>query len=519
MNPVWDWTNFSAFDGTLNRQTLFAVENPADTTQVARLKRQAQTFYDWLSVIRDDARLTPVFGASREMAELVLDHFFPNGGTALRVSDHTQGFDPTRLAIPLSLPLGNTGIHVNVIDGPSALAYLFSIAEPPEGQEMTLDKYYLPMQILLSRAIYLAFMGSITTDPFVYDLDSVPYMTCLMYLDDPQPTAVPQYVFGSTHTPGLATDADENALYNPRMLLLDEYRKGQMNAALVNMDLGELPFGLSPHEVECFATRLYKDTFRRQAVKQAAQVALGVLGPVFRTQRAAQNPPPVIPQGVDQDPIAYDQPWALTHYKQPMLDLLISAIYQVYALSTPMTAETLFPMFRPFLRLWLTPHVRTVPPPPGQPFELTIDNPIQSAVLDAALDTAVQTFWGATANTYIGRLQAIHTEIKNQPRTRRYGRCAETYPFAAMTYPFWNGKQLDDQARIQGVSVDVRKVGQVNFSQNFTDVAFGDGDPGNCTGLYRKPCEICQTAFPKLRMDLAHYEIPVVAIPHAVGVA
>jgi hypothetical protein len=82
--------------------------------------------------------------------------------------------------------------------------------------------------------------------------------SCLMYFDDLEPTAVQQYVLGNIHTPSMITDANNNTLIDQRILLLDNYRKGEMNTALDNVDQAELPFGLSPHEVESFVTKLIR---------------------------------------------------------------------------------------------------------------------------------------------------------------------------------------------------------------------------------------------------------------------
>lgn len=77
-------------------------------------------------------------------------------------------------------------------------------------------------------------------------------------------------------------------------------------------------------------------------------------------------------------------------------------------------------------------------------------------------------------------------------------------------FPFWNGGRLEHQPEIQGVAVDIRKVGKVDFSNAFHTTGFG-----NSVSLYRKPCELCTSALPKFRIDTNHYNGPVMDIPSA----
>jgi hypothetical protein len=97
---------------------------------------------------------------------------------------------------PVQVQLCPLNKLISIIDGASALGYLFSVVQPPRGIKTTSHEYFLPMLVLYSQCLYLVFakhhQGNIS------NLQGVPVMASVMYLADDVPKSDTPFLFGAS---------------------------------------------------------------------------------------------------------------------------------------------------------------------------------------------------------------------------------------------------------------------------------------------------------------------------------
>lgn len=304
---------------------------------------------------------------------------------------------------------------------------------------MTLQDYYLPMQILLCRCVYLAYVTAIDRNDGIYDFDSVPNMSCVMYSNIPGPdpaVTIPHYVFGTTFTSGSKVDMDDDAIIKSRIVMLDTHRRGQMNISLGLMNINEAPFGLSPHELTNCANFVWKTTVNHGVVRNAATAALTALQISFLALRQLQNVPPPVTDPTETC-VPYNELWTKAFYKPQMLNLLKEAVRGIRQAAPLANNAAYLPFLMPFFRLWLYPHMLDTAVANNSwdnPQELGILEVVQRTAFETAADAQIAIFWQATSAIYVRQLAEYFEIIQlgKDSNTRRFGRCAESYPFAAM---------------------------------------------------------------------------------------
>lgn len=208
------WPGFAACNGKLTVVDTFRTLNSG------QIQRAQSNLRNWL----DQIRLHPEnFGFSSEFQGPVirlLDTFFPSTG---RVRRFSTGRPPLlqsgpAVALPVMVPYGNgQDGQMSIVDGPSAMGYIFSVASPPHGLNSGWWNCFLPLNILYSWAMYLADIRFICGSPLPRrDVYWVPYMTCLMYVErsDRPPLSFLGHpkAMASKKSPGWAVDEKENRL-------------------------------------------------------------------------------------------------------------------------------------------------------------------------------------------------------------------------------------------------------------------------------------------------------------------
>jgi hypothetical protein len=106
---------------------------------------------------------------------------------------------------------------MGIVDGPSAMGYIFSVASPAHGLNPTWRNCFLPLSVLYSWAMYLAYIRFICGPPLPRrDVYWIPYMTYVMYVE--RSDRPPLFFLGhfkamiSKKSPEWAVDEKENPL-------------------------------------------------------------------------------------------------------------------------------------------------------------------------------------------------------------------------------------------------------------------------------------------------------------------
>ncbi|TKW56003.1 hypothetical protein CTA1_11387 [Colletotrichum tanaceti] len=183
------WPNFAAFNDQLTVATFRTPPN-------GDLALAASNFTDWLDQIRQNPANFGFALAYQAPVVDLLNTFFPAGGRPRRFSTGPppQAQGGQAVAHPIMVPYGNA--QMGIVDGPTALGYIFSVVSPPAGPQPTWQDYFLPLAALYSWAVYLAYICSLGAQ--VPDIEAVPRMTCVTYLE--RQSLPPYFFLGQTKT-------------------------------------------------------------------------------------------------------------------------------------------------------------------------------------------------------------------------------------------------------------------------------------------------------------------------------
>ncbi|KAF5003955.1 hypothetical protein FDECE_9544 [Fusarium decemcellulare] len=527
------WPNFIAFNGRLTTTTFRTPDN-------GKVEEAAIQFTQWLREIRQN----PLnYGFSNQPIDYagavtrLLDVFFLADDGLKRFSTGPppplQGGQA--VALPIMVPYGNgQGDQMGIVDGPSALGYMFSVVNPPQGVIPTWQDYFLPLTVLYAWAVYLAYIQFRHAPSLVEpNIEAVPRMSCVMYLQ--RQNNVPPYHFFLGHTKARATNASDEFANDERdNRLCLEYRAQMVfNAA----QLGNPPL---PEASGKWAIRMRETLF---------EVLPGVIQPVlpaedFRQQVFADmannpniqallpQPPPEFPGPVDSltdlqkllmavgvglwvnagTPMTWPPSNMASNnrLKHPFTQSAMQAAIDnlINAQIGGANAQQLAPLWISLIKLYIIPRIRVPdaspadpadPPPPTNPIFL----PGKYAPDAPGMDLLVETIAAGLYTEYMGRLnvklskvvqlcrghrtpglilaQDIALEQKWISRFRRnvtedYGRCAETYPASAISNLFWNGQNAYNVANegpnIRGFALQTRVIGKGAAELGLLDQVF-----------------------------------------------
>lgn len=127
--------------------------------------------------------------------------------------EETTSTSETITLKPIEILPGPNGARFPIVDGPTALGYILSIAIPTV--EVTImSNYFLPLLTIYANCIFLAYICGKSPEP---QIDRVPIMSCVLYVT-PEDNATERTVFflGSSW-PGDICAVEEN---------VDPWRKG-----------------------------------------------------------------------------------------------------------------------------------------------------------------------------------------------------------------------------------------------------------------------------------------------------
>lgn len=335
-----------------------------------------------------------------------------------------------RTVAPDTIRWGSLGGPLGIADGPSALAYIFSVVTPTT-QRPCLNNYYLPLLAYFSKCLYLAFIGQGAgeTTPL---LSSVPMMSCIMYMDGiDQP-----YMLGGTYA--LSGNSGQNAVASrEEQRVLDIYRK---NTILTG---GLAHISKSPSKLPRFdprTLRQYAETFlilfRGKFLVQGKATPAVLADDVARVQLAAFEASIRAILVAQNDIRAAAPSLALLddiERRAEIRRLVENLITMRFTAGFGRTSVNVEKAYKDLLRYYITPCLRFTPPAPAPAVEVAVPPEVQTAI-----NTSVDTLWIGIATVALDKLDYIHTQLNAPilgdiwlPRTP-WGRCAETYPVVGL---------------------------------------------------------------------------------------
>ncbi|PON20332.1 hypothetical protein TGAM01_v210774, partial [Trichoderma gamsii] len=140
------------------------------------------------------------------------------------ISCHLGNNANTRDPDPVTVPWGPNNQDLKIIDGPTALGYIFSVATPPNGA--TYDNYLVPLQAIYSRCLYLAYIRKIGVPRPVNNATNVPVMSSCIYFRDAGNQL--WFLLGSTYTLTYAANGSNKADHNAKRRLMNGWRREQI---------------------------------------------------------------------------------------------------------------------------------------------------------------------------------------------------------------------------------------------------------------------------------------------------
>ncbi|KAF9871808.1 proline dehydrogenase [Colletotrichum karsti] len=466
------WPNFVAFNGQL---TVATFQTPA----IGGVAQAAIEFTNWLDQIRQNPAHFGFSFAYQAPVVQLLDTFFPAGVRARRFS--TGPPPPLQagqaVALPIMVPYGNT--QMGIVDGPTALGYIFSVVSPPAGLDQTWQEYFLPLTVLYSWAVYLAYISFLGAPSTVLpDIEAVPRMTCVMYLE--RKNLAPYFFLGQTkaragrNTAQWAQDELDNKLClnyraqmvfnaaqfgNPPLPEASDQWQVRMRETLFEI----LPGANGPLlAVEDFLQQVFSGWANNQniqALLPPLPVGFGVVDMLADLQRLllavtiAAWVNAGTPMSWPPGNMASANRLRNAHTQQAMRDALDALVDAQTAGQTPLQMT---PLWIKLLELYIVPIIRvppnTLPNPTFPPGGYAPDAPGMTALvngiatglytifsipLNIKLRKAVQLCRGHStpgliAANEIAREQQWIARFRRNT-TEDYGRCAETYPASAIS--------------------------------------------------------------------------------------
>ncbi|KAA8895542.1 hypothetical protein FN846DRAFT_969080 [Sphaerosporella brunnea] len=509
--PPINWDNFSAFQppGRLDRSILARTM----TGGLHNLQADVDKFKNWIETLRNNTEQCGIPENRVADVQLLLQEFFPAGSAPIRIRDEEYApYNPKRKAKPCNVQFGAE--ELQIVDGPAALGYIFSVAKPPMDNP-TWESYYLPLLVIYSKCLYLSYITIVPGNANAKITD-VPVMSCLMYIR-PQNEPPHSFMFGSTWT-STAYDADVAALEFERKSMLDDWRKALLKTALDHVPLqDEEPKPTLPTFEPLYWNELcqifYRDFRGRKQPTQvpvtqrdvAAQTTETLRKTIIATLKQVQ---PGLP-----DPVMIDVNQLANNFrtKNNLQTCLLNLIRLRFQNPYDRTSDQVINAYKALIAFYITPHL--FPADPTGKIIADVEIPVPSTLIDPA----VATLWAipGTPDRALDKLDVLHTEQTqgDHPPTRPYGRCAETYCVVCMLPNYFPANTTESLGNVRGFSLEVRVLGQsTTFDDHFTSA---EVDGSGSKGPYRLPCENCQSLLPlyKLRTGQAFYDADIFAVP------
>ncbi|KIW83736.1 hypothetical protein Z517_02982 [Fonsecaea pedrosoi CBS 271.37] len=483
-----DWDNFTAFAGAgLLRSTILRPSRNADGT--LNLEQDVLGFYQWLDIVRrtglPGADACGVPENRQQAVRDLLDAFFPTGhGTPegraepVRVLD-TPNPDGSRTAQPRTVHLGPQDLALQIIDGPSALAYVFSVVQPTIANPQW-DTYFLPLLVFFSRFLYLAYVSPSPTGGTgpVHQISDVPFMSCIMY--DAASAPHPSYMLGSTWalSSSVGSGMVSRAAREP---MIDGWRRLQLLEAALANNHPPLPDHLpvEPIALPALAEELYKDFVGRGLRHRTALIPADTSNLMFTTISGAFVAAYAAQGSGVCVPLRAGNVLSATPTRSTLLTLASNLVQQRWSSTFNPASPAFLQSLQDFLHHFLVPHMFPPGIPPTRPSLVLPEITIVPASVQPLIQTQMATIWTAFGTAAVTRLTAFFNDRRfygpSELRWTPFGRCAETYPFGVVLPNYFPGIEM---ARIRGFAIENREVGaslqlEAHFNSAQLDIAPG----------------------------------------------
>jgi len=155
---------------------------------------------------------------------------------------------------PISVPFGPNSTPIKIADGATALGYLFSLAEPHP--DAGWKQYWLPLCLLYSRCIYLAFIKDHASQ--INAINSVPSVVNVMYMTSQQNLAAPQrpFMFGATIATYQAFSGDSES--RERKKRTAAWRRAEILTPALRQRWPEATLPINDLDLKVLAERLHQ---------------------------------------------------------------------------------------------------------------------------------------------------------------------------------------------------------------------------------------------------------------------
>ncbi|KAM0248966.1 hypothetical protein ACHAP5_003175 [Fusarium lateritium] len=539
------WPNFAAFNGQL---TVATFQTPVN----AGVAQAAIQFANWLDQIRQNPANFGFALVYQAPVVQLLNTFFPAGARAQRFS--TGPPPPLQagqaVARPIMVPYGNA--EMGIVDGPTALGYMFSVVDPPAGLDPTWQNYFLPLTGLYSWAVYLAYIGPPPgAQPTVLpDIEAVPRMTCVMYLE--RKNLAPYLFLGQTKARATRNAADWARDELDNRLCLNYRAQMVFNAAQFGnpplpdasddwqLRMRETLFEILPGAsgpllaVEDFRQQVFVGWANNQNIQALFPPLpvgfVGVINTLADLQRLllavtiaswanAGTPMTWVPGNM-----ASANRLRNGHTQQAMQNAIDSLVLAQIAGQTPLQMTLLWIKL---LELYIVPVIRvppvTLPNPTFPPGGYAPDAPGMTALVNG-IATGLYTIFSIPLNIKLQKVVQLcrgHSspgliaanEIAREQHwiavfrrnlTEDYGRCAETYPASAISRLFWDGvyDTAVEGPEIRGFALETQVFGRGAAELGLLDQVFDTNQLDAMSqnvgkSVYRLPChQFCRRMIP-----------------------
>ncbi|MCJ1405734.1 hypothetical protein MMC11_008964 [Xylographa trunciseda] len=519
-----DWNNFTAFaaPAQLDKNAILTVANPPD------LGQDQARFTNWVNNLRghvqNDANHCGIPAAFANDVHTLLEQFFPNGRLPVYVRYNAPAV-PGGLytANPVNVQFGAAHQQIPINDGPTALAYIFSVATPTVANPIY-SNYALPLLVLFSRCLHLAYasagaLGNVNTT-------NVPFMSCTMYGLNAHP-AIILGMLGSAYVTDAAVPGGTQAEKNGVRRMMNTWRRESVVDGVIQPVLPPLAPVRTSETCKAYS----------RMVKGTGIAAQGATLTIPGGHEAFNSNNPLVPVDVAQGifnslQLASSVAWGnqipaqvvtglnrnqLETHKVlgPQMILLLRPIIQCrwqagYNRTDAATLALMQQYFTAFFNFFYTPHMFPNPNPNPNQAEVAMWPPGVPPVVNANL-AALWANYGARALDWLDYLYTwVTTDDDNLavagPGTQIYGRCAETHPAVGILPQYFPARAIppaNPPTPVHGFSIEPRVLTGVksgllnaNFSQATLNTIH-EATNGNPRGiLYRLPCDNCKTLLP-----------------------
>ncbi|KAI1177886.1 hypothetical protein F4777DRAFT_540723 [Nemania sp. FL0916] len=517
MAATQDWSpaNFHAFAGAAQLDATYMAKTMTGGHE--DLAADVLKFYRWIEHLRGN--VGPTNGIPNDYVTSVQDlltAFFPQ----MQPNDEWMPAARVRSVgdqgIVEVVTLADFGTatpkeRLQIVDGATALGYIFSVATPPANP--TWLSYYLPLAALYCRFLYLAYVLDRTggANPGVFDASAdLPQMSCVMYAGE---THTVRYIYGATAAKIPGDDPDRAAERINAPVMLDRYRREQVLAPALNREVPGVQIPrYSPRRIADLATRLWTrlavTAEFNSLVDPLRTMATNLQTSIINIYELLPTYPPGTLQALPLARVFGHAVWKqalLTDLKIIVRDrFLHPAAYDENNLNAPVVAA-----WENAIKNYIAPHIYLKT---DTAFAVNIADPASQTAVDIAVNQIINPLWAQFRATFLQQLEDLFQEQMNRPDHTPFGRCAETYCVAGMLSHYFPHETMD---HVRGISLGVPAVGSSDkFSAHFGTPQLGDAA---AKSPYRLPCINCQQLLPLYNIDMANYNIDIWATPDRNG--